>query len=94
MLEIASYKYNYWQVNRACQIRSVHHNQWGDCFWLGGTSFGCQNWSGEPFFLQKSVRGDHFWGGADFGVTVPLCVSVHISAYVYVCGAFVCVHRA
>ena len=31
MLEIASYKYNYWQVNRACQIWSVHHDQWGDC---------------------------------------------------------------
>ena len=56
MLEIASYKYNYWQVNRACQIRSVHHDRWGtvDVFGKGGTNFGCQNQSGEPNSVRAS----------------------------------------
>ena len=69
MLEIASYKYNYWQINRACQIRSVHHDQWGNCFWQEGTNFGCQNQSGEPNSVRASrsvgglflARGDQFW---------------------------------
>ena len=29
-----------------------------DHFWQGGTTFGCQNWSGVGPLL---ARGDHFW---------------------------------
>ena len=45
-----------------------------DHFWQGGTTFGCQKWSGEPLLVAKSGlggpvlvpksgQGDHFWAG-------------------------------
>ena len=58
----------------------MHHDQWGDYFWLGGTDFGCQNqsgetdfgcqnWSGGPFFRKNRSGGTTFGRGTDFGVT-------------------------
>ena len=67
------------KISPGSQIRSVHHDQWGDCFWLGGTNFGCQNQSGRPILAAKIVRGTIFFakigprgpllGGIDFDVT-------------------------
>ena len=70
------------KISPGSQIRSVHHDQWGDCFWQGGTNFGCQNqsgetdfgcrnWSGGPFFA-KIGPGGPLLGGTDFGVTALL----------------------
>ena len=39
--------------------------QWGTVFGKGGPILAAK----MTIFLQKSVRGDYFWGGTDFGVT-------------------------
>ena len=73
------------KISPRSQIRSVHHDQWGDCFWLGGDQFWLpKSVRGDRFLLPKLVRGtifsqklvlgDHF-GGDGFWCDRPIATS-------------------